>query len=234
MDEDFLTVAEVAGLLRLNQQTVRNWIEKGSLPAVRVGRRVRIKRSDLDRILETGANDAETGDTHNDANLGSRTQEETAQAAVARNRFAAALAEIFRVAARPDSSDLTSALHALANASENFAAALDPESQRNARGRKSSPQGADDPVTHRVTAKDIMAGLVRIPPATKELFPPVRGEFGVRVRGTLLTAHWDPRVGSERPRAGLLRFGRRRLEPLVGENDILAVSVDDDGVFELT
>lgn len=53
-EESFLTVAEVADLLRLNQQTVRNWIDAGSLPAVRVGRRVRIKRSDLDRILESG------------------------------------------------------------------------------------------------------------------------------------------------------------------------------------
>jgi excisionase family DNA binding protein len=47
-------VAEVADLLKLNQQTVRNWIDQGSLPAVKVGRRVRIKRSDLDRILEEG------------------------------------------------------------------------------------------------------------------------------------------------------------------------------------
>jgi excisionase family DNA binding protein len=53
-DESFLTVAEVADLLRLNQQTVRNWIDAGSLPALRVGRRVRIKRSDLNRILESG------------------------------------------------------------------------------------------------------------------------------------------------------------------------------------
>ncbi len=53
-DESFLTVAEVAETLRLNQQTVRNWIDAGSLPAVRVGRRVRIKRSDLDQIVERG------------------------------------------------------------------------------------------------------------------------------------------------------------------------------------
>jgi excisionase family DNA binding protein len=52
--EEFLTVAEVAELLKLNQQTVRNWIDQGSLPAVRVGRRVRIKRSDFDRIVEAG------------------------------------------------------------------------------------------------------------------------------------------------------------------------------------
>ncbi len=51
-EETFLTVAEVAEVLKLNQQTVRNWIDQGSLPALRVGRRVRIKRSDFDRILE--------------------------------------------------------------------------------------------------------------------------------------------------------------------------------------
>jgi excisionase family DNA binding protein len=53
-EESYLTVADVAELLKLNQQTVRNWIDAGSLPAIRVGRRVRIKRSDLDRILENG------------------------------------------------------------------------------------------------------------------------------------------------------------------------------------
>jgi excisionase family DNA binding protein len=53
-DEYYLTVAEVAEVLRLNQQTVRNWIDQGSLPALRVGRRVRIKRSDLDRLLSDG------------------------------------------------------------------------------------------------------------------------------------------------------------------------------------
>ncbi len=53
-EESFLTVAEVADLLRLNPQTVRNWIDAGSLPAVRIGRRVRIKKSDLDRVVENG------------------------------------------------------------------------------------------------------------------------------------------------------------------------------------
>jgi excisionase family DNA binding protein len=53
-EESFLTVAEVAERLKLNQQTVRNWIDQGSLPAVRIGRRVRIKRSDFERILDEG------------------------------------------------------------------------------------------------------------------------------------------------------------------------------------
>ena len=53
--ESYLTVAEVAELLKLNQQTVRNWIDQGSLPALRVGRRVRIRRSDLEKVLEAGS-----------------------------------------------------------------------------------------------------------------------------------------------------------------------------------
>lgn len=53
--ETYLTVAEVAELLKLNQQTVRNWIDAGSLPALRVGRRVRIRRSDFERVLEAGS-----------------------------------------------------------------------------------------------------------------------------------------------------------------------------------
>jgi excisionase family DNA binding protein len=50
----FLTVAEVAQVLKLNQQTVRNWIDRGELPAVRVGRRVRIRRADFERLLAAG------------------------------------------------------------------------------------------------------------------------------------------------------------------------------------
>ena len=53
-EEEYLTVAEVAANLKLNQQTVRNWIDRGELPALRVGRRVRIKRSDYERLLEDG------------------------------------------------------------------------------------------------------------------------------------------------------------------------------------
>jgi excisionase family DNA binding protein len=64
-EDSFLTVAEVAEMLKLNQQTVRNWIDQGSLPALRVGRRVRIKRSDFERVLArsyTGGAGAVAGD----------------------------------------------------------------------------------------------------------------------------------------------------------------------------
>lgn len=54
LEDSFLTVAEVAEKLKLNQQTVRNWIDQGSLPALRVGRRVRIRRSDFEQLLVEG------------------------------------------------------------------------------------------------------------------------------------------------------------------------------------
>ena len=48
-------MAEVATLLRLNQQTVRNMIDRGELGHVRVGqRRVRIRQSQLDAFLAAG------------------------------------------------------------------------------------------------------------------------------------------------------------------------------------
>ena len=50
--DDFMTVAEVASVLKLNQQTVRNWIDQGTLPALHIGRRVRIRRADFDALIE--------------------------------------------------------------------------------------------------------------------------------------------------------------------------------------
>jgi excisionase family DNA binding protein len=38
MDDSFLTVAQIAELLKLYPQTVRNWIDRGELPALHVGR----------------------------------------------------------------------------------------------------------------------------------------------------------------------------------------------------
>ena len=53
--ESFLTVAEVAKTLKLNQQTVRNMIDRGELQAVRVGqRRVRVRRSALEEFIVAG------------------------------------------------------------------------------------------------------------------------------------------------------------------------------------
>ena len=52
--DQFMTVDEVASIPKLNQQTVRNMMDRGDLPFVRLGRRVRIKRADFDRFVERG------------------------------------------------------------------------------------------------------------------------------------------------------------------------------------
>jgi excisionase family DNA binding protein len=51
---DLLTIAEVADLPRMNQQTIRNWVDAGTLKAVRIGRRVRVSRLDINAVIEAG------------------------------------------------------------------------------------------------------------------------------------------------------------------------------------
>jgi excisionase family DNA binding protein len=53
---ELMTVAEIAATLKLNQQTIRNWIDAGTLPHVRVGRRVRVYKHDFDALLAAGYN----------------------------------------------------------------------------------------------------------------------------------------------------------------------------------
>ena len=52
--DELFTVSEVAAILKLSEQTIRNWIDAGALRALRIGTRVRIKRAVLRQILEHG------------------------------------------------------------------------------------------------------------------------------------------------------------------------------------
>jgi excisionase family DNA binding protein len=47
----FLTVQEVAQLMRVSSMTVYRLIKAGDLPAVRVGRSFRVAESDMNRYL---------------------------------------------------------------------------------------------------------------------------------------------------------------------------------------
>ena len=60
MNDDLLTVHEVATLLRVDDTTVRRWVKLGALEAVSLPRRgthqvYRIKRSSLNTVLNQGA-----------------------------------------------------------------------------------------------------------------------------------------------------------------------------------
>ncbi len=47
----FVTVSEVANLLRVSNMTVYRLVQSGQLPAVRVGRSYRIRDDDVDKYL---------------------------------------------------------------------------------------------------------------------------------------------------------------------------------------
>ena len=47
----FMTVAEVATLMRVSTMTVYRLIKSGDLPAVRVGKSYRLREDDVDRYL---------------------------------------------------------------------------------------------------------------------------------------------------------------------------------------
>jgi len=52
VDEEYLTVAEAATLLRVAPSTIRRWIRQGDVPAHRIGhRRVALKRKDLSSLI---------------------------------------------------------------------------------------------------------------------------------------------------------------------------------------
>lgn len=58
----FLTVAEVADVVRVSRMTVYRMVHSGELPAVRVGRSFRVPRSAVDQMLEDGSTwNASTG-----------------------------------------------------------------------------------------------------------------------------------------------------------------------------
>jgi excisionase family DNA binding protein len=57
---EVLTVAEIAERLKLNQQTIRNWIDDGRLPHLRIGRRVRVYKADYDAFLKAAEPDTST------------------------------------------------------------------------------------------------------------------------------------------------------------------------------
>ena len=52
-DKAFLTVKQAANISGLGSSTIRLYMRKGQLPAQKVGRRVLIKKTDLEAFLES-------------------------------------------------------------------------------------------------------------------------------------------------------------------------------------
>ena len=54
----FLTVAEVAAVMRVSKMTVYRLVHNGELPAVRVGRSFRVSEEDVNEYLKSSFFDA--------------------------------------------------------------------------------------------------------------------------------------------------------------------------------
>lgn len=51
-EHELLTVREVAQFLKVKERTVRDMINRGELSAVKIGKAFRIRRSDLEALIQ--------------------------------------------------------------------------------------------------------------------------------------------------------------------------------------
>jgi excisionase family DNA binding protein len=59
-EDQLLPVSEVAKRFSVSDQTIYRWIDEGILPVVKVRRLLRIRSSDVDRLLEEASQPART------------------------------------------------------------------------------------------------------------------------------------------------------------------------------
>lgn len=103
--------------------------------------------------------------------------------------------------------------------------------QQTIRRQPSADRGSA--LTQQVTPVDLAHGRIRIPAATKPMFPSIKARIDVRLRGVNFTVAYDPRNGPDRPRSGVLQIGRGVLRELVEPSERLSVSTEGE-VFVLT
>lgn len=60
-DAKFMTVTEVADMMRVSRMTIYRMIHAGELPAIRFGRSYRVPQNAVEEILSSGGTDQATG-----------------------------------------------------------------------------------------------------------------------------------------------------------------------------
>jgi excisionase family DNA binding protein len=63
MNNDLLTVVETAAMLRLRPSTIRAWVLRRRLAYVKVGRLVRVRRSDVEELIAASLVPARSSET---------------------------------------------------------------------------------------------------------------------------------------------------------------------------
>ena len=85
-----------------------------------------------------------------------------------------------------------------------------------------APRGKGN--TQPVTARDWLAGQIRIPVASKRMFPREAMVVAIDLRGEAADVSWNPRTSPGQSRSGVLGIGRERLQRLVREGETLSVT----------
>ena len=57
MEEDIMTLEEVAKYLKLKPQTIYTWVQDGKIPAAKLGKEWRFRKSIIDRWLDEHVDD---------------------------------------------------------------------------------------------------------------------------------------------------------------------------------
>lgn len=83
--------------------------------------------------------------------------------------------------------------------------------------------------TQRVTDVDLRAGRIRIPHDTKVIFPPGRARVAIVLRGTAFNPAYDPRMGPDQERSGVIYVGKV-LADYVKPDEVLTCSRTLDAV----
>jgi double-stranded uracil-DNA glycosylase len=87
--------------------------------------------------------------------------------------------------------------------------------------------------TQQITVNDIRTGQIRLPRDAKRFFPTTRSTHEIVLRGMRLTATYDPRVGPDRERSGVLRLDPGTLGSLVRGGEVLIVTRGLGGVPQI-
>ena len=92
----------------------------------------------------------------------------------------------------------------------------------------------DDYRTQRITDKDLDGNRIRIPSTntakTKSILPSDKTRIDVMLKGRRLSScSWNPRMGPERQRSGIIYIGPELAE-LVEQDEVLRVKVTGDGL----
>jgi TDG/mug DNA glycosylase family protein len=98
---------------------------------------------------------------------------------------------------------------------------------------RGTSERSDEAQSQRVTATDIAAGRIRLPRPAKRFFPTSNGPVEIVLRGTRVTASYDPRLSPDKERSGVVHVGAERLHELVQANEVLRVSRGLAGVVSL-